>query len=101
MSDSCCTLCKRNENVILDGHHLIPKTLHSTKWFEKNFTVEQLNEKVLLCRDCHDAIHKFIPEKELGKNFNTIEKLMSHEKVANFVKWISNKKKQFSKMRKP
>jgi len=95
-----CELCNRSENVVLDEHHFIPKTLHSNKWYKKNFTKEQLHSTILLCRDCHDAIHGFITEKELGKNYNTKEKLMAHEKVAGFVKWIANKKNQFSKAHK-
>lgn len=96
-----CELCNRSENVILDEHHLIPKTLHSSKWYKKNFSKEELkNSKILVCRDCHDAIHQFIPEKELGKNYNTKEKLLGHEKVAGFVKWIATKKAQFSKAHK-
>ena len=71
-----CELCNRSENVVLDEHHFIPKTLHSNKWYKKNFTKEQLHSTILLCRDCHDAIHGFITEKELGKNYNTKEKLM-------------------------
>ncbi len=81
-------------------HHLFPKTLHSTKWFKKNFTKEQLDETITLCRDCHDAIHKFLTEKELGRSYNTKVKLMANEKVAGFVKWIATKKNQLSKAHK-
>jgi hypothetical protein len=41
--------------------------------------------------DCHFNIHKFISEKEMGKQYNTREMLLSNEKVSNFVKWIANK----------
>jgi len=96
-----CEFCNRNEGLVLDQHHHIPKTLHSTKWFKKNYSKEQLkNDKILLCRDCHEAVHKFISEKDLGRKYNTKEKLLSHEKVAGFVKWIANKKSQLSKVRR-
>ena len=95
-----CELCKRSENVILDKHHKIPKTLHSNKWYKKNFSDEQLNETLLVCRDCHDAIHKFIDEKSLGREYNTKEKLLTNDKLIVFVKWISTKKHQFSKAHK-
>lgn len=58
------------------------------------------NGKIVLCRDCHDAIHQFISEKALGKEYNTKEKLMEHEKVAGFVKWIATKRNQLSKAHK-
>lgn len=86
---SSCALCSRN--LDLTFHHLIPKTLHSKKWFKKNFTADQLNLGLMLCRDCHDAIHRFIPEKDLGKTYNTEEKLKAHAKVASFVSWVSTR----------
>ena len=45
----------------------------------------------MLCQDCHNAIHRFIPEKLLGTDFNTIEKLRSNEKVAGFVSWVAKR----------
>ena len=86
---------------MLDSHHLIPVSCSKSKWFKKNFSKAQMkNNKILLCRDCHDAIHKFIDEKTLGKTYNTKEMLLSHEKVFGFVKWIANKKNQISKAHK-
>jgi hypothetical protein len=84
-----CELCARE--APLTGHHLIPRTLHTRKWFARNFTREQLQTKAQLCSDCHDAIHRFIPEKLLGTDFNTVEKLRAHEKVANFVAWVAKR----------
>jgi len=95
-----CELCNRSENINFGEHHLFPKTLHSSKWYKKNYTTQELNVKLVVCRDCHDAIHQFINEKALGKLYNTKEKLMEHEKVAGFVKWIANKKSQLSKAHK-
>ena len=45
---------------------------------------------VELCRDCHREIHKQLPsEKELGRHFNSLEKLRLHPKIGRFIKWIS------------
>lgn len=85
-----CEFCLREKP--LTGHHLIPRTLHSNKWFEKNFTkADMRSRQVNLCEDCHMAIHRFHSEKELGRSFNTKESLLADEKVANFVKWIAKK----------
>jgi len=84
-----CCFCGRD--LKLTFHHLIPRTLHSRKWFKKNFTAEELNLGLMLCRDCHDAIHRFIPEKEMGKDYNTEEKLLAHEKVSTFVAWVAKR----------
>ena len=84
-----CDLCKRDSQ--LSFHHLIPRTLHSNKWFKKNFTKEEMNSGINLCSDCHSAIHRFISEKELGRNYNTVDKLMEDEKVKGFVEWVAKR----------
>jgi len=76
----------------LTFHHLIPRTFHSNKWFEKNFTKEDMrNRGIAVCRECHSAIHRFLSEKELGRHYNTLEKLRAHEALAHFVDWISKR----------
>lgn len=82
-----CELCER-ENL-LTFHHLIPRSQHSNKWFKKNFTREEMHAGINLCKeDCHKQIHKFFNEKELGRSFNTLEKLKRHPKVKKYVKYI-------------
>ena len=45
---------------------------------------------VPLCRDCHRAIHRLIPrEKELGRNYHTIDLLLAHPEIGKFVRWVS------------
>ncbi len=83
-----CPLCQR-EVPFTTRHHLIPRTVHKNKWFKKNFTKAQMLETVGLCRDCHKEIHKFISEKEMGKHYYTVQKLATHPKVANFVRWLN------------
>lgn len=85
-----CELCERKVEST-SKHHLIPRALHSNKWFKKNFTKEQMIETVNLCKDCHRQIHRFATEKELGKFHNTLETLMEHEKIHNFVKWLTRR----------
>lgn len=86
-----CELCGRINEC--NEHHLIPKKNHSNKWFKKNFTKEQLNETILICKhDCHKNLHKIIGnDKEIGKKYNTKEKLLSHEKFKNYIDWIKEK----------
>ena len=74
------------------AHHLIPKTCHKNKWFKKNYTREEMGTGVYLCRDCHSAVHRFIPnEKELGREYSTPDKLLSHPEISKFVNWISKR----------
>lgn len=88
MSDRC-ELCHRRRPLTF--HHLIPRTLHSNKWFKKNFTREQMAAGLNVCRDCHGAIHRFIPEKRLGREYNTRKKLLAEPQVAQFVAWIAKR----------
>ncbi len=85
-----CELCERERN--LSFHHLIPKTLHNNKWFLKNFKkCDMRTNGLMLCKDCHSNIHRFIDEKELGKYYNTKELLLSNELINNFVEWIKKR----------
>jgi len=84
-----CELCGRLTKRGTTEHHLIPRTCHSNKWFQKRYSREQLNQTISVCRDCHRAIHDLIPdEKQLGRHFNTIELLLENEEIAKFVAWI-------------
>lgn len=85
-----CELCGRAAPTSF--HHLIPRTLHSNKWFKKRFTREQMNDGLDLCRQCHSAVHQFIDHKSLAREYHTKEALLSHPKVANFVRWVAKQK---------
>lgn len=90
-----CELCERTNELTF--HHLIPKSQHSNKWFKKNYTREEMNEGIHICkRDCHREIHRLIGEKEMGRSFNTKEKLLRHPKVIKYLKYI--KKQQALEM---
>ena len=85
-----CQLCNREEAH--NFHHLIPRTLHSNKWFKKRYTREQMREGIDLCKACHRAVHDLVPdEKELGRSYNTIEKLRKHPKVDKYLHWKRTK----------
>lgn len=94
-----CIMCLRDLPVTT--HHLICKSMWSKSYFKKRYSNKEMKAKTIeICRDCHDAIHDFMTERELAQNYNTLEKLMAQEKVANFVKWIAGKKSQISKAHK-
>ena len=51
-----------------------------------------MNEGINICKDdCHKQIHKLISEKELGKNYNTVQKLKNHPEVKKYIKWIKKR----------
>ena len=84
-----CELCEIDN--VYNFHHFIPKTNHSNKWFKKQFTREQMREGVNVCKQCHKMIHEVCPsEKELGRKYNTKDKLLSHPKLKKYIKWKSS-----------
>ncbi len=84
-----CAFCRRER--LLTFHHLIPRTTHRNKWFRKNFSKQQMQEGVMLCRDCHKKVHQVHTEKVLGRQFNAPEKLIADPEIAKFVQWVSNR----------
>ena len=86
-----CELCNRGP-MPLTFHHLIPSTLHSNAWFKKNFTKDQMQEGVNICQMCHNGIHQLVDEKVLGREYNTKEKLLTHEGVFKHIEWVSKRK---------
>lgn len=93
MKDRACELCGRVTKRGTTEHHLIPRTCHANKWFKKRFSREVMRTTVSLCRPCHGAIHDLIPdEKELGRDFNTLDKLLAHSAIAKFVEWVKKQK---------
>jgi hypothetical protein len=88
---SNCKLCNRVK--VLTFHHLIPVTLHKNKWFKKHFEKMDLKTRgLMICKDCHSYIHKIFKPKELGKYYNTEEKLRENEKIAKFIIFVRKKK---------
>ncbi len=76
-----CELCKR-ENVKLTNHHLIPKQKGGKSEF-KNY--------VKICIPCGKQIHGLFTGRELKREFNTIEKLKSSNKVQKWIEWVRKK----------
>lgn len=80
-----CPICKRKvpSEPYWEDHHLIPKS-------------KKGKEKVRMCGLCHDAIHKAISNSDLKNKYNTIAMLLEHDKIKNWVKWISKKPNKWS-----
>lgn len=81
MQEIICQICKRNtpENKI-ERHHLIPKTKGGAK-------LDCIN----VCCNCGDMLHKLFENKQLAKEYNTLEKILANEDMQKWVKWISKK----------
>ena len=44
-----------------------------------------------ICRRCHSYLHKKFPEKILGRELNTLEKILANETVGNYLAWARKK----------
>ncbi|MHC4402381.1 MAG: hypothetical protein ACYTG0_22170 [Planctomycetota bacterium] len=85
-----CELCRCEEASTF--HHLIPRTVHGNKWFKKRFTREQMRSGIDVCAECQKTVHKLIDdEKQMGRHYNTLEKLLTHPGVARYVEWKTKK----------
>ena len=81
-----CGLCESEEAH--NFHHFIPRTVHTNKWFKRRFTREEMAAGIDVCKACHKAIHRMIPDKkELGRQYNTIDRLLAHPEIAKYVRW--------------
>lgn len=84
-----CVICGRLER--LTRHHLIPRTRHANKRNKREFDRRVVKVTVGICRPCHSQIHAVLSEKELERDWNTIDRLRSHPEVAKFAAWIASK----------
>ncbi len=82
MSDPICPLCGRPipRDVKQSLHHLIPK-LKGGKG----------GPTVLLHHICHREIHASLTEAELARDYNTVDALREHPRLAKFIKWVGKR----------
>ncbi len=85
MDTQTCPICSRtlgDKNI--SRHHLIPKSRGGKD-----------SELIEIHNICHQKIHSVFTLKELRDQFNTVGKLVEHEEIAKFIKWVSNKAPEF------
>lgn len=47
-------------------------------------------------RICHSKIHSYFTESELARSYNTVDRLLEHEEIRRFVRWVRTKPNGFS-----
>lgn len=96
-----CELCHRQK--LLTFHHLIPKDTHPT-YLNKPSQLASAGVKgepsrsflntygTMVCSQCHSYIHEIAPNTVLAKEYNTLEKIMTVEKIQRWVEWAGKMK---------
>ncbi len=90
--DPVCAICLRPEQK-LTKHHLIPRARHKKKSVREAMSREEARSSILLvCRSCHNQIHAVLSERELEREYNSLEKLLEHPDIASYATWIRGRK---------
>ena len=82
-SEPTCPLCERAIPLAQrDAHHLVPKCKGG-------------RTTAFLHRVCHRQIHAVLTETELARQYATVEALLAHPQLKNFVAWVRTKPDDF------
>jgi hypothetical protein len=79
-----CELCGRILGGEISRHHLIPISRGGAG-----------TTTIPLHRICHAKIHSVLSEKDLERNFNTMEKIRLHPELEKFIGWVKKKPADF------
>jgi 5-methylcytosine-specific restriction endonuclease McrA len=79
-----CPLCGRKlvGGSSVNQHHLVPRSRNG-------------RDTVALHRICHAAVHAILSEKQLERQYNTIERLREHPQLRHFINWVRRKPPEF------
>jgi hypothetical protein len=86
-------MCGREES--LTRHHLIPRTRHHNKRNKRDFDRSTVKVTIDICQPCHAQLHAVLTEKELEREWNSLEKIHSHPEIQKFTRWIAGKPRGF------
>ena len=68
-----CPLCSR-PNLNPTDHHLVPKSRGG-------------KTTLTICRDCHKSAHLLFSNKELERQYSTVESLLNHPDMARMIRY--------------
>ena len=74
-----------NLMCFLAFHHLIPIKLHRGAYFRKNYSREDLEQGVDLCRLCHRRIHRLFAQMTLAQEFSRLDALQANPLIQRHV----------------
>src|SRR4051812_24666861 len=91
MGADVCEFCGRVDTK-LPRHHLIPRARHRRGAIRRHFDKAELTGRLaMLCRACHKFVHTVLSERQLAKEYNTVEQLLLHPEITKFVSWVARR----------
>lgn len=86
-----CQLCGRDAGE-LTKHHLIPRTRHKNRRNKRDFDRQDVRARTIdVCRPCHKNIHAVLSNKQLEREYNTLEALKAYPDIHKFSTWVASK----------
>lgn len=91
-----CELCGRFlEKGAITRHHLLPRSrarkLKRKPRARRRRDLDDARLTVALCRPCHRNVHASIANKDLEREYDSLEKLSAHPDVMRFTEWVKDK----------
>lgn len=71
-------------------HHLKPVTFRT-----RTKEVHERDNQILIHKACHQKIHATFSEKELLDFYHTVDRIIEHEEMIKFIKWVGKKPPEF------
>ena len=75
-----CGLCERAVQHTT-RHHLVPREEGG-----------RYGETVDLCQPCHSSVHRFLTNRELARQYHTVEALRGADELRGYLSWIKKNK---------
>ncbi len=79
-TDIRCGLCERAVQHT-SRHHLVPREEGG-----------RYGDTVDLCQPCHSSVHRFLTNRELARQYATVEALRNAEGLQDYLSWIRKSK---------
>jgi len=79
-ADTRCGLCER-EVQQTSRHHLVPREEGGRH-----------GDVVDLCQPCHSSVHRFLTNRELARQYATVEALRGAEELQGYLSWVKKQR---------
>lgn len=66
--------------------------MHRRRRFQNEYSKEQLNQGIDICRPCHRGIHKTYDEMTLATQYNSLLLLQGDEVLQRHFQWVGRQK---------